>query len=202
MSKKDNKLSKHAKEQKKKREKERKRKEKRKAYQRKKNMKKYTTYLIAALAIGSIVWGFTGLTDGSSPEFSREDALKANLQSHGGIAYHIHPQLTIEVNGEQQLIPSNTGITNAGMRVIHTHDASGTLHVEPPYPVTLYLKDFFTIWGEQSEDNRSFNQTCIFDYCENETHELNFFVNGQTSEEYGELELKDGQLIRIVYEER
>ena len=110
--------------------------------------------------------------------------------------------MTIEINGEQQNIPTNTGISDAGMRVIHTHDASGTLHVEPPYPVPLYLKDFFYIWGDTTGEDKVFNETCIFDYCSNETHELNFFVNGQSNDEYGELKLEDRDSIRIVYEER
>jgi len=125
-----------------------------------------------------------------------ENILDINLKDHNKLALHIHPILQIEINGQQQMIPANIGISSEGMRVIHTHDATGTLHVESPTPHQFYLQDFFTIWGKE------FSDQCIFQHCENETHDLKMYVNGEESGLFGALPLRDKDIIRIVYEER
>tara|TARA_Y100000310_G_scaffold302635_1_gene340220 strand:- start:58450 stop:58701 length:252 start_codon:yes stop_codon:yes gene_type:complete len=79
------------------------------------------------------------------------------------------------------------------MKVIHTHDATGKLHVGAPFPHQFFLGDFFTILGE------TFNSECIFDNCIDENHELLVFVDGVKSDKYEKVPLKDGGKIRIVY---
>jgi hypothetical protein len=125
-----------------------------------------------------------------------EELLKVNLRNHNNLALHIHPFLEIEILGEKQAIPNNVGLAGPNMKVIHTHDSTGRLHIETPYPATLYLKDFFTVWG------RPFNQTCIFDYCEDENHTLTVTANGGPVEDKENLPFEDGQRIRIIYEEK
>ena len=125
-----------------------------------------------------------------------ENILELNLEEHKNLAMHIHPELSIEIDGERVPIPSNVGVTPTGMRVIHTHDATGTLHVESPYPYQFYLSDFFTVWG------RRFDDQCIFDSCADETHDLKMYVNGEQSDLFGALLLKDGDQIKIVYEKK
>lgn len=122
--------------------------------------------------------------------------LDINLREHVNLALHIHPILEIEILGEPYIIPADTGISSEGMRVIHTHDETGKLHVEGPYPYDFVLGDFFTIWG------KNFNSTCIFQYCENENYDLKMYVNGIESEEFENLLLLDRDLIQIVYEEK
>ena len=123
---------------------------------------------------------------------SKPDILSVNLAEHKSLALHIHPFLEIEINGENYPIPVNTGISAAGMRVIHTHDSTGKLHIESPYPHQFYLPDFFKIWG------KPFNQSCIFEYCANASHALSVFVNGIEAAE-ANIPLKDGDRIRVVY---
>ena len=125
-----------------------------------------------------------------------QDMLSITLDQHRNLAMHIHPSLEIRILGEQQAILAGTGISNAGMRVIHTHDSTGKLHVEAPRPHQFYLQDFFTIWGE------TFNSTCIMDHCVDENHALSFFVNGVPSNLYENAALKDGDRIRIVYAQK
>ncbi|HSU72638.1 MAG TPA: hypothetical protein VLJ21_02205 [Candidatus Binatia bacterium] len=122
-----------------------------------------------------------------------KDPLQINLRDHNNLAMHIHPFLEIIINGKSFPIPANIGITDAGMRVIHTHDSTGKLHVESPYPTSLYLSDFFKIWGKRFDDQ------CIFDNCKDDTHDLKMYVNGEPSDLYGALLLRDGDRIKIVY---
>lgn len=125
-----------------------------------------------------------------------EDILKVNLREHKNLALHIHPFLEIEINGIRHVIPANVGISETGMRVIHTHDDSGKLHIESPYAHQFYLKDFFTIWG------KNLNATCIFENCAGQNHTLQFFVNGAESMEKENIPLMDGDRIKIVYKEK
>ncbi len=123
--------------------------------------------------------------------------LKFNLAQHTtSLALHIHPNLDILINGQQQVIPANIGITSKGMRVIHTHDTTGKLHIESPKPFQFHLKDFFTIWG------KGFNNTCIFDYCTDETHEMKVYANGVEAKDPEQVPLRDLDKIQVIYAEK
>ena len=124
---------------------------------------------------------------------AEQDILDMNLREHKNIELHIHPILEIEILGERMIIPANIGISDKGMRVIHTHKEDGILHVESPEPHEFVLKDFFTIWGE------TFNETCILDTCVDEDHELNVFVNDIKDGRHGNIPLRDNDKIRIMY---
>ena len=74
-------------------------------------------------------------------------------------SYHIHVHLSLYVNGEQLAIPKAIGVMDpqlAGDFVIsgscfywvHTHDATGIIHVEPPTQIEVTLGEFFDLWGE------------------------------------------------------
>ena len=122
------------------------------------------------------------------------DILDYHMKEHTNTALHIHPQLEIELLGEDYFIPPNVGIDSRGMRVIHTHDSSGEIHIESPYEHQFYMKDFFTIWGKE------FSDSCIFAYCEDESNVLEVFVNDKKVESnYGDVPLFDKDKIKIVY---
>jgi hypothetical protein len=74
------------------------------------------------------------------------------------VAYHIHQHLAIFVNGAAKTVRAGIGIPGgtpvqgdvAGGRCIywlHTHDASGVIHVESPTQRDYTLGQFFDIWG-------------------------------------------------------
>lgn len=69
-----------------------------------------------------------------------------------GEQQHIHPYLRIIISGQSILIPAFVGIRELSGRgdclePLHTHDASGIIHIESPSPTQLYtLADFFAIW--------------------------------------------------------
>jgi hypothetical protein len=72
---------------------------------------------------------------------------------------HIHAHLTLIADGTQRAIPSAIGVNNpfivenfvvaAGCYYwLHTHDATGFIHVEAPVTTTFNLGQFFAIWGQ------------------------------------------------------
>lgn len=71
---------------------------------------------------------------------------------------HMHTQLTIEHAGAKVTVPANIGLVSAAYAVIciywlHTHDDSGTIHIEAPGG-TFTLADFFAVWGQPLSGTR------------------------------------------------
>lgn len=106
---------------------------------------------------------------------------------------HIHPHLKIVINGAAWEIPENIGISPDCERVLHTHDNSGTIHVEPNFAQTFILGDFVLVWGEK------FSREQILDYRADSSHKLTMTVDGRPSDEWESLVLKDKQEIVITY---
>ena len=68
------------------------------------------------------------------------------------------------MRGKQITIPSQVGIVDGAGHApclywIHTHDASGIVHIESPYNIAFTLGQFFDIWGQPLGSTRvaSFN---------------------------------------------
>jgi hypothetical protein len=71
---------------------------------------------------------------------------------------HIHTHLTIEHGGKATTVPANIGLVSAAYAVIclywlHTHDDSGTIHVEAPGG-NFTLADFFAVWDQPLSSTR------------------------------------------------
>lgn len=65
------------------------------------------------------------------------------------VAYHVHTKLEIYVRGERRPVPANVGIVpNKCMYWLHTHDATGWIHVEAPREIRATLGQFFDVWGQ------------------------------------------------------
>lgn len=110
--------------------------------------------------------------------------------------FHIHPNLRIVVNGQDVTIPAGIGIKPGCMNSIHTHDASGKLHVEAPEKRDFTLADFFAVW------NKPFTKDQILDNKVDSQHIIRLTVNGTESIEYENLVLRDDDQIVISYEEK
>jgi hypothetical protein len=123
---------------------------------------------------------------------SRELALTCLPQEQ--LAMHIHPVLTIMINGQKQEVSANIGILQTCIHFLHTHDTSGTIHVESPVTKDYHLSDFFAVWG------KTFTQDQILDAKVDSTHRIHMTVNGQDNTEYGDLVLRDKDQIVIAYE--
>lgn len=68
-----------------------------------------------------------------------------------GSYYHWHTQLSISSGGNPVTIPADIGITATCLEVLHYHDTSGLIHIEPDTPEQgrLYtIGDFFVVWGK------------------------------------------------------
>jgi hypothetical protein len=92
------------------------------------------------------------------------DGLPCGIQ-HGNIGYHIHVHLSIYLNGTRLRVPADVGIGGANlpaplcMYALHTHDATGIIHVENPVPRRFTLGQFFMLWGQPLSDSNVAGQT-------------------------------------------
>ena len=115
--------------------------------------------------------------------------------SHQGLAVHIHPHVQILVNGRDVPIPANLGITTdaqgraTGFLPIHTHDGTGTLHVESPTARGFTLKDFFDKLGFV------LSSTELAGFLVEVGQSVRVTVNGQASRVPHALPLRDGDHI-------
>ena len=129
---------------------------------------------------------------------------------------HIHPWLTITINGKNVIIPPGIGIenpvqagtyngeplygggTNSCFEPVHTHDDTGIIHIESPTNTNYTLGQFFQIWAASyayaningSQRPIVFNSTDILGYKVNSTStSVKLLVDGQPSTQYGNLVL-------------
>jgi hypothetical protein len=106
---------------------------------------------------------------------------------------HIHAQLSIEHNGAKVQVPANIGMVSAGEAMIciywlHTHDDSGTIHIEAPGG-NYTLADFFAVWGEPLSSTR------VGQYAGH----VRAYVNGTAfSGAPQDVPLRDGEQIRLI----
>jgi hypothetical protein len=107
-------------------------------------------------AAGPAAAALPGAQTGRPPWTNGGTGLAARLQAIGlpalpeeGTVLHIHQHLDLFVNGRRVRVPAGIGI-DAQLQFIsplHTHDTTGTLHVESPQSATFTLGQFFEVWG-------------------------------------------------------
>jgi hypothetical protein len=115
---------------------------------------------------------------------------------------HWHPQLFITLNGSPYTVPANIGIDpslwkdhsldqygGAGAAALHTHDTSGTIHVEVNTSHRDFtLHEFLAIWG-QPRDGSTIGGHPV----------TSLTVDGvQQASATGDVVLKDGQKIAMT----
>lgn len=157
-------------------------------------MKKFLLIIpiILILAFGLYFWqknDSANIKKSVEEQTSREVAL--NCTSDMFTKFHIHPELRIFIKGEEIKIPSNIGIKPNCMNAIHTHDDMPVIHVESPVVKDFTLGDFFAVW------DKSFNSMQILDFVATEEGQIRVTVNGQTSDSYENIILRDGDKIVI-----
>lgn len=146
---------------------------------------------IAVLAVGIVA---TAVFASQDRRTSREIALACTTDM--ATEFHIHPFLTIMIDGEKRAIPAEVGIVDGCMNALHTHDDTGKIHVEAPVKRDFTLGDFFAVWRQP------FDGTHILDREADGKHEIRLLVNGELSQEYENLVLKDGDQIMIAFQEK
>ena len=82
------------------------------------------------------------------------------------------------------------------MRGVHTHDATGRLHIETPGEMNVTVGAFFAIWGEKFDDSHILGQVA------NENKEVVMFVNGTQNFEYENYVMENNAVIEIQYRDR
>ncbi len=98
-------------------------------------------------------------------------------------AFHIHPRLTVLVDGKKEAVPANIGVVPGCTRELHTHDTDGVIHVESIVDRRYTFANFLSVWGES---------------LERPGHSLKITVDGKATTGPDFL-LKDGQEIFLEY---
>jgi hypothetical protein len=122
-----------------------------------------------------------GLQTGPAPWNAGLDHLPDRMKPLGmteiggegqGVVLHIHAHLDIVVNGKRKPVPASIGIFDSQfLTELHTHDASGIMHVEAPTRREFTLGEFFGVWGVRLTDR------CVGGYCKPKAP-WRLYVNG------------------------
>ena len=117
---------------------------------------------------------------------------------------HIHPHLSIIYNNFSLTVPAQIGIENTCLYGLHTHDTSGTIHVESPIVANYTLGEFFDIWNQtQPYDtlgilgSSSNSEETLFAALKNSTVSA-YVDNAIYGGNYRNIMLKDGEQIKLV----
>lgn len=89
-------------------------------------------------------------------------------------ALHHHIRLWVYVDGQPEVVPANIGLSQQAASPLHTHDETGTVHVESADPnFQPVLGQFMDVWGLY------FTSTCLGNACNDGDRQLRVFLNGQ-----------------------
>jgi hypothetical protein len=126
---------------------------------------------LPGLQTGGVPWG----PDDGKTLRARLDRLGLPVLDAEQLDYHIHVHLDIFVRGVHIPVPALVGIdvTDEYLTVLHTHDATGIVHVESATNHHYRLGDFFGVWGVQ------LTTSCIGSYCVRQQAKLRTWVNGK-----------------------
>lgn len=116
---------------------------------------------------------------------------RADVPTPGTERFHRHVHLDVFVDGVPTPIPNGMGITAGLFAGIHTHDASGVIHVEANESFNATIGDIFTIWGVR------LSPRCVGGYCEpDET--IAVYVNGDAVEDFVDYAVEEHDEIAVV----
>ena len=105
--------------------------------------------IIAASIITVAVLGYVALVQNHTPAnaaYPSIDTITCQNSEQSGI--HIHAHLSISIDGKSVPVPADVVIAPDGSCLywLHTHDASGVIHIEAPSGTSFTLKNFLDIW--------------------------------------------------------
>jgi hypothetical protein len=146
-----------------------------------------STAAAAAVSLGPAFGSMTALpgvltTPPPWPVNNGDSKLQLRLRKIGldaltaeGQALHIHQHLDIYVAGKQVTVPAQIGIASSGGFIsdLHTHDATGIMHVESPAVTSFTLGQFFAVWGVRLDAR------CIGSLCASGDKRLAAWVDGK-----------------------
>lgn len=146
--------------------------------------------VVMALTVGLAVVSGAGPLKGNNTNINNKPILT-----------HVHPHLTITVDGKPMTVPGQIGMDAPlwkdhsldqygmqgmsdgmqGMAPLHTHDDSGTIHAESTTIRNYTLGQFLAIWGGLNLNGKSVKAT----------------VDGTTVPDYRNIVLRDGEQINL-----
>lgn len=104
--------------------------------------------LVIAVGVGLIYWSKTSSPSYKTAKEWNDTGVKCLPNGHQNLAQHIHPQISILVDGAPEIVPANIGNAGSCMSEIHTHDQTGLIHIESVVLKDFQLKHFFSIYGK------------------------------------------------------
>lgn len=141
-------------------------------------------FLAAVVAFGVFVWWARGLSAPVVAKWSGTEVQCLPL-CHQNVTQHIHPFLSIVVDGVAEAVPTNIGVTSACMAEVHTHGEGGEIHIETIAPGRVFtLADFYAVWGKG---------------VQREGYEHTVRVNDTEISDIGAYTMKDGDRIVVAY---
>jgi hypothetical protein len=151
--------------------------------------------VIAALAgVAILVFAVVSVLSESSngtPGASAVSGITCDRGEHN--VFHVHSQLKIRVDGAEVPVPANIGVRpGVCLYWLHTHDASGLLHVEAPSQREFTLGQFFEVWGQPLGPN------AVATHVVGADQQVFAFVDGQPyTGDLQSIQLLDGRRIEI-----
>ncbi|MEY4179864.1 MAG: hypothetical protein RLY70_3438 [Planctomycetota bacterium] len=127
------------------------------------------------------------------------------------ITDHIHPFLTIIVDGQQVEIPSDIGLKTGESFSPHTHDTTGKLHIGEGLNAGINkevryvtLKDFFDVWrtvgvNGTTNPNATFSSTQLMGRTADANNKVFMTVNGVANTEFESFIPEDNDQIVLSY---
>lgn len=116
------------------------------------------------------------------------DTTKATLPEDIGR----NPARWVDHTLDQYLDPNHGA--QGSLSPLHTHDTSGTIHVEASVTRAFTLGEFFAVWGQPLGPQRT------VDLVPDANHTLTMTVDGVASQAWGNLVLADNQQVEVHYD--
>lgn len=147
----------------------------------------------------------SGELTGPAPWPANVGQLRARLDAIGlpalgamGTRLHIHQHLDVYAEGRRVTVPALIGIAAKDRQVLfsplHTHDATGVVHVESPVVKTFTLGQFFAVWGVR------FTPRCLGGYCTQGANRIRVYSDGRlVTGDPRALALREHQEIVVAY---
>lgn len=168
-------------------------------------MKSHIGYFVLSVS-GAIICILFVLMSQITPDLNAQ--VTGENKTSNKIIMHIHSNLNVTVNGKSLMVPNGIGINSTlwndhsldkfgterkttifgmvtpAMSPLHTHDSSGTIHVESIEYKNYTLGQFLNIWGMPLEGSR-----------------VNLLINGNSTDNYSNYVLKDMEKMILKIED-
>jgi hypothetical protein len=132
-----------------------------------------------------------------APEYAHLAARLAALRlpAASDTAYHVHVRLRVYVDGRPVPVPAGMGIDPLGrfLAPLHTHDASGIVHIESERAFPFTLGEVFAVWGVR------FGPARLGGYVDHGARRLRVYVDGRRAADPGGVALHAHQRIVVAF---